>query len=68
MMNKTIELDIPADTATRVRMSIANKIVGDVIDHSITRKEAVTAIVHLIAAEIAHSTGRTKAGNDIGGI
>jgi hypothetical protein len=66
-MNKTVKLDIP-DAQTRARLSVIRNILDELIDHGLTLDQAINALNDLVRAEVAHATGRTAAGNDIGGI
>ena len=67
-MNKTIQLNIPEDTATRIRQSMLQSILTSLVTHEISMSEAIRSIEDLISVERAQYTGRTRAGNNIGGI
>jgi hypothetical protein len=67
-MSKTIELDIPASAEIRARRSVILNILEALTEHDMTKIEAVNALDDLVRASIAQATGRTRAGNDIGGI
>jgi hypothetical protein len=66
-MNKTVNLDIP-NAEIRARRSIILNLLEELNEHNSTTMQTVDAIDDLIRAAIAQATGRTRAGNDIGGI
>lgn len=66
-MSNTIDLDIP-NSETRVRRCAIRTVLDDLIAHNLTIKDAVRAIENLISVDEVHATGRTRTGNDIGGI
>lgn len=66
-MSKTINLDIPADTATRVRQSVIRQILSELVSHGLNLDQATDAIDHLIKAdadkvlERSHLSNRAEA-------
>lgn len=69
IMSETVELDIPADAAVRARRSLIQNLLEALIEHDATTMQTVDAIEDLIRAVLyQQATGRTRAGNDIGGI
>jgi hypothetical protein len=66
-MNKTIKLDIP-DAPTRARLNVIHTLLHDLIGHKLTFDQTANALNDLIGAEVMQAIGRTRAGNDIGGI
>lgn len=50
-MNKTINLNIPADAATRARQSVIREILHGLIAHSLNLDQATQAMEHLVKAE-----------------
>lgn len=61
-------LDIPRSAEIRARRSVILNILEALTEHDMTKMQAVDAIDDLVRAVIAQTTGRTAAGNDIGGI
>lgn len=66
-MSNTVSLDIPS-AEVRARRSIILNLLEELNEHNSTTMQTVDAIDDLIRAAIAQATGRTRAGNDIGGI
>lgn len=67
-MTKTIYLDTPAKAEVRARRSVILNLLENLNEHSSTTMQTVDAIDDLIRVAIAQATGRTQAGNDIGGV
>jgi hypothetical protein len=67
-MSNTVNLDIPASAEIRARRSVILNLLESLVEHDMTKIEVVNAIDDLVRASIAQATGRTRAGNDIGGI
>ena len=54
-MSNTVNLNIPTDSATRVRQSVIRDILKDLVSHQMTMDEAVKALDHLaIASRVRH--------------
>lgn len=67
-MSKTIELNIPASAEVRARRNVIMSLLDEMLSHEITKDQVVLALDDIVGSAIAQATGRTRAGNDIGGI
>lgn len=67
-MSMSIELNIVPTAAERARLNVIETILTELIAHNLTIELAKRSLNDLIKIEITHATGRTAAGNDIGGI
>lgn len=54
-MSTSINLNIPADSETRVRQGVIRDVLKDLVSHQMTMDEAVKALDHLaIASRVRH--------------
>lgn len=60
---KTIELDIPTDAKTRVRLNVIRTILGELVAHGLNLEQAAESIEHLIKAEIDEIIDRSHLSN-----
>lgn len=62
-MSKTINLDIPADAATRARQSVIRQILTGLASHDLNLDQATQAIEHLIRANADDALKRSHLSN-----
>lgn len=67
-MTKTIDLNIPASAEVRARRNVIMSLLDEMLSHDLTKEQFILAIDDIVGAAVMQATGRTRAGNDIGGV